>query len=332
MRYLLTNGLSTKSHNCRENLLLAITILLTVMFSVIACGGDKIPNGTYVSESESEEFYVFSGKNVSYRKQGPETYTLSLNILVDFGNRSNDTQNSNVKNKVEEFRSKILLQSVAQKLNLNVEYSHVGKLKTEILYDRSPIEVSFLDAKDASMGFQMEANPDNNVTISKIFLKSTNFNETITGKFNDTIDTPIGKILINPTKHYSSTWNFVPLNVDHYSIESITAVLLSGLNSRLSSKDNAIIVLEFTDRSIARAEDVLNTLFDVYNENWVYEKKIVAERTAIFIDERIEVVESELKIIDDEVEAYKRRHLLTNVQEAASIYLRDANINATKSM
>ena len=66
------NGRSSKSHTSRRNFSWVITALFVVIFSIVACGGgsgsksSKIPNGTYVSNSDYDEpiSITFSGNKV----------------------------------------------------------------------------------------------------------------------------------------------------------------------------------------------------------------------------------------------------------------------------
>ena len=257
----------------------------------------------------------------------------TTDIAADFSGRNIVSQNSNVKNEIEAFKSPNLIQAVVEQLNLTVQYSQTGKLKSEELYGRSPIEVLFPDVfEDISLGFQLEIAPGDNVTISKFFYRTEKLNGTVTGKLNDTIKTPIGKVVIKPTNHYDSQWYFIPLKVNHYSVNDVTASMIKKLILRLSSKDNSIIVLEFSDPVTSRAEDFLNTLIDVYDENWIYEKNKGAKSTAKLLDEMLDLAMHDLKIIDYELEDFKRRNLLTNVQEAASISLSQSSSYSTKIM
>jgi len=65
------NGASSKSHTSRGSFLLVFTVLLMVTFSIVACGGggskgSKIPNGTYIWELSSEDFFTFSGNKFTF--------------------------------------------------------------------------------------------------------------------------------------------------------------------------------------------------------------------------------------------------------------------------
>ena len=70
-----------------------------------------------------------------------------------------------------------------------------------------------------------------------------------------------------------------------------------------------------------RAEDILNTLISVYNENWVKDKNQIAISTSMFINDRLGVIEGELGSVDENISTYKSENLLPDVQAASSLYL-----------
>ena len=96
------------------------------------------------------------------------------------------------------------------------------------------------------------------------------------------------------------------------------AAASAGCSANLTISQNDeksnIITLSFQDVSTQRAEDVLNTLIAVYNENWVRDKNQIAVSTSMFINERLGVIEGELGNVDDDISSFKSEHLLPDVQ------------------
>ena len=54
---------------------------------------------------------------------------------------------------------------------------------------------------------------------------------------------------------------------------------------------STVINLSIKDVGVRRAEDILNTLISVYNENWVKDKNQIAISTSMFINDRLGVIE-----------------------------------------
>lgn len=95
----------------------------------------------------------------------------------------------------------------------------------------------------------------------------------------------------------------------------------SRLSVALNDEESTVLSLSYRDVSPARAEDILNTVIAVYNENWVKDKNQVAVSTSLFISDRLAVIEGELGNVDENISSYKSEHLLPDVQAASNLYM-----------
>lgn len=141
---------------------------------------------------------------------------------------------------------------------------------------------------------------------------------------SDTVTTPLGILKIETTPHYKSQEPYT-LYVARSSLHGTVGQYSSNLSVALSSEKTSIVNLTFRDHSIQRAEDILNTLISVYNENWVKDKNQIAVSTSMFINERLRVIERELGNVDEDISSYKSEHLLPDVQAASSMYMAQSN-------
>ena len=110
----------------------------------------------------------------------------------------------------------------------------------------------------------------------------------------------------------------------------VAQALQGGLTTTLDDEKSTIINLKYTDTSPERAERVLNTIIEVYNERWINEKKQMARNTASFIDERLVVIEKSLNQVDDSISTFKTRHQITNLEQASDLYLQQQNESETE--
>ena len=67
------------------------------------------------------------------------------------------------------------------------------------------------------------------------------------------------------------------------------------LDLSLSGKESSVIVLSMNDTYPSRAASVISTLIDVYNEVWISNKNRAAINTTEFINERLVIIESDLR-------------------------------------
>jgi uncharacterized protein involved in exopolysaccharide biosynthesis len=86
----------------------------------------------------------------------------------------------------------------------------------------------------------------------------------------------------------------------------------------VASKMSSIILLSLNDVVPQRADDILNTLLDVYNDDAVIDKQIVAEATAKFITERLQVIGEELRNIDGDIKNFKDKNNIVDIKTEAT--------------
>ena len=103
-----------------------------------------------------------------------------------------------------------------------------------------------------------------------------------------------------------------------------------NLTVSLSDEKATVINLSYVDVCIQRAEDLLNTLISVYNENWVKDKNQIAVSTSMFINDRLGVIEGELGNVDENISSFKSEHLLPDVQAASNLYMTQSSETSSK--
>ena len=105
----------------------------------------------------------------------------------------------------------------------------------------------------------------------------------------------------------------------------------SKFNIHLEDKHGNTVEIIALDNSTDRAEDIINTLIDVYNERSIEKRNEVSVATNKFINDRLISLERELGGVDKDIANYQSEHLLPDVKQAASIYMLD-NQTADKQL
>jgi len=88
-------------------------------------------------------------------------------------------------------------------------------------------------------------------------------------------------------------------------------------------KESSIIRISTITAQPALAVDFIKKQIDVYNNNSVIDKKIMANSTALFIEERLNLIAQELATAEEEVARYKKQNNLTVVEADMQIYLKE---------
>ena len=279
---------------------------------------------------------------ILYLRITPLIYTRSASILIkedskgkslssdiaEFADMGLFQTNANVNNELISLQSPAIILDVVKRLHLDVNYYSKDHFYSDELYGPTlPITVSFAELSDnESAMLTVKLAADNIVELSYFVRNGEELSEgnILKGRLQDTIVTPLGKITVIPTPAYEGE----PLPVVHVSRSSLydtTNKYASNLDISLSDEKASVINLSFKDVSIQRAEDVLNMLISVYNENWVKDKNQIAVSTSMFINERLQMIERELGNVDQDISLYKSEHLLPDVQMASNMYMTSAN-------
>ena len=145
----------------------------------------------------------------------------------------------------------------------------------------------------------------------------------------DTIGTPLGRVLLHASQYFSpdSSSNIMPstIYVTRSSLYNAVSAYSGRLAVALNDEKSTIINLTFKDVCTQRAEEILNTIIAVYNENWIKDRNQVAVSTSMFINDRLGVIERELGNVDEDISSYKSENLLPDVQAAASMYMAESS-------
>lgn len=272
-----------------------------------------------------------------YIKVTPPAYTRSASILIKEDSKGKSLSadagsfadlgliqaNTNVNNEIISLQSPAIMTDVVKRLHLNMDYHVDGGFYREVLYGRTlPINVS-IDTPDnnESSALTVKILADSTVELSDFIRNGEELpGKLVKGQLTDTIMTPVGKVTVCPTPYYTSQFS-QPIYVSCSSLYSAVRRYAPNLSVVLNDEKSTVVDLSFKDVSIQRAEDILNTLIAVYNENWVKDKNQIAISTSMFINERLGVIEKELGSVDEDISSYKSEHLLPDVQAASSMYM-----------
>ena len=233
-------------------------------------------------------------------------------------------QSSPIENELLIFKSKRLMEEVVEKLNLDIYYSTEGQFRDWDLYHECPVQVSFPEAQGkSSFSFNLVPLNKKEVLITE-FSVPTNIKQ-MKVALNDTVKTPIGKMVVTPSLFYSKdnfgTW----YHISKANREGVASRYSGALQINVMSNGSNMINLGISDVSPRRAEDILNTLIDVYNQDAIDDKNRMSINTAEFINERLIIIEQELGGFESLIAAYKSHNRVTDIASQTGSYMETSN-------
>lgn len=282
---------------------------------------------------------VCLGIAVIYLLKTPPVYTRTASLLIkeeskgqslsgDVGASFSDLglfqSNTNVNNELISLQSPAVMFDVVKRLHLEVDYATDGSFYPQVRYGQNlPLTVSFAGLADnETAALTVEPVRPQGVKLTSFEHNGEKVDGEVVGALNDSLVTPIGKIVVRPAAAYVD-WqkSSEPLTVSRSSLNEAVSRYADGLSVALNDEKATIIDLSFRDVCIQRAEDVLNTLIAVYNENWIKDKNQIAVSTSMFINDRLGVIEGELGHVDENISTFKSENLLPDVQAASQLYM-----------
>ena len=278
------------------------------------------------------------GVAIIYILSTPPVYTRSASLLIKEDGKNGSAvdagvlseidifqTSTNVNNEIQLLQSPSVMLDVVKRLHLDVNYHADGRFYRRTLYGSTcPYTVEFTDLGDNDIvTFTIDSQDGNNLTLNEFTFNGEEFDGETNAVIGDTVATPIGRLVVKPTIIDTTALSSVvsPIYVTRNGLLSTTRAYTSGLTVALSNDKSSVINLTFNDVCIQRAEDILNTVIAVYNENWIKDRNQVAVSTSMFINERLGVIERELGNVDESISSFKSENLLPDVQAAANMYM-----------
>lgn len=278
-----------------------------------------------------------------YLSVTPAIYTRSASVLIKDDSQSSSAlsaenafadmglfqSNTNIQNEILTLQAPILMEEVVKRLDLDANYTVTERFKEKVLYKDSPVRVVW-EQGDVyrNLSFRIDLLPENRVALSRFMLDDEEVDgDEVNGQLLDTLSTPLGKLILLPTESYSNKELDTPIAYSQSSVQSAASRYTEALTVALADEKATVVSLSINDVSTPRAEDILNTLISIYNENWIKNKNQITISTSRFIGERLGVIEEELGGVDNDISSFKSKNLLPDVASVSEKYLSQSGEN-----
>jgi tyrosine-protein kinase Etk/Wzc len=237
---------------------------------------------------------------------------------------------SNVDNEVEILKSRTLVEKTVKKLGLNIVLIGNGNVISSEMYKETPIEVHFVNIKPAfysdRMKFEfLELTPLTFELKSELtsgdaasFLKNKK-----EFRYGEPIATPNGELIITKAigKNNQMKAYYKSISISVNPLDAVVEGYLGRLKINPVSKTSSVVEISITDPIIIRAEDFLDNLIQIYNEDAATDKSFISENTSKFIANRLLLITQELDGVEKDVEHFKTSNKLTDIETEAKLFI-----------
>lgn len=236
---------------------------------------------------------------------------------------------SNVSNEIEIMSSPALLMDVINRLGLDTRYStYEGLMKHDLWEETLPVKLTFPKLTDKDGAYlKMDLRKDGTFTLYKMRKNKEKLGGEVEGKVNTVCQTPMGPISVIATKYYKQVMDEkgeMTIRITKEKKYDQVERCMEQLDIDLADDQTSIIHIGYRDQIAERAELIISTLINVYQEAWMNDKKNAADISTQFINDRIKDIEQELNGLDKDIAQFKGSNLMPDYEEAAKMYMANA--------
>ncbi|ATL43841.1 chromosome partitioning protein ParA [Elizabethkingia miricola] len=274
--------------------------------------------GGYYYYQYSKTPFVYNSSEIVIVKTPSNTPT-TARITRSFG-----ANTISVKDELLQLKSKELMRLVVDRINADKSYKVHRGLRDYELYKKSPVQVQ-VEGKSSEDSYSFTVVP---VDANNVIIKNwnpENKDKEIKVALNRLTLTPVGKVLITPSKYYTKDYYEVEIQVAKLPREAVMGSFVGNLTINQIEEEASLLQLTIKDDSPERAADILTSLITVYNDVFLQDKGKIAENTANFIKDRLAIIEGELGAVESNVENLKVANQGIDVATAGGLYLNEKN-------
>ena len=228
------------------------------------------------------------------------------------------------KNKVEDeieiINSRSNFIEVVRDLGLNTKVKLMGNILDTELYSNPPLNINFIAADSIINKSQFSFFLTLSSSTTFGYAQEEDVPVKVYG-YGKNIPTPIGDIVITPNVEKFENFKDKKIKVTVTPISEVAQNYQKKISVINPEEYSNILTLSLQDPIKEKARDILNGLIRIYNRNAIQDKKIIADRTSSFINERIANISSNLSTVDQSAEDLKTSRGLTDIASEANINL-----------
>ncbi|MBS1632191.1 MAG: hypothetical protein JST10_06405, partial [Bacteroidetes bacterium] len=230
-----------------------------------------------------------------------------------FENLFGDNRSMNILNEMEVLSSKPLMERVVKKLNLEISYYAVGRIRDENIYKQGPFILQVYKLADSSASFSIDVKFDND---QQFHINNGDSTFTFGEQFQNSkgifslVRNPFGSI----SRDYKIDWR--PASV-------MASSLTSNLQVAPKTPGTGLIILSIKSANPVMCADVINQLMAEYKIKSIEDKNQTDEQTLLFINGRLDSLGHDLDSIQKIKLKYQTEHDVIDLQAQAANYFQN---------
>ncbi|NQV53687.1 MAG: polysaccharide biosynthesis tyrosine autokinase [Flavobacteriales bacterium] len=251
-----------------------------------------------------------------------ETYDYQQQIYRGLGFSSKYASYEETASQMRVIKSSNLIEEVLQTLPLNVSYYIMGRLKVTEVYEHMPFHVIADDRSSIHPGmtFQLKILDEQSF---QLFYEIEGESRALNLKFDQLILNDGIYLRIERQANLNGVSVETLKQINYMFKVHKNNVLISKYKSNLDVKNidyTSIIEITLRDEIPSRAEEVLDTLAQLYLKNTVQSQTNINENTLNYIDRQLNEVIRIINEIESELESFKEEKAILNLSKEEETY------------
>ena len=265
-------------------------------------------------------YEVSSSVILKQEKSAPE----ELLLLQDFGFEGGK---NNIDNEIGVFKSSDLITKVVTAQEFYISYRGERRFNlfySPELYKESPVYVRWEDIEPESIPYtvhlELSKKRDGIEVLAKFTTDGNEHSEkALLTSLPGYIDIAPGKFYITAQDSINQEWSFIVASISNPV--AVAKNISNNLSVSTSTKTSSQLEITLKTPNRKKGVDFLKALIEEYNRDAVKDKNQIAYNTAVFIEERLKEISSELSVVESEVEAFQRQNEIADIPTQVAGYI-----------
>ena len=250
--------------------------------------------------------------------------TNSSAVSMSTNNPLVDTKSFIDETEIEILKSRNNMLKIVDSLGLAYSYYDVQQLRDYPIYGTNVVraELDSVSLRNLSSTIEIIVNKDDqtyNFDIKTQYGGNAESKNIKTDKLPIKVELSQGTLILHPSKFTSKLNGTQRIKILNPNL--VAARLSGSLNISFAKNSSTILRINCSTPMIREGVDVINTLISFYNQDIIADKNRSAMQTEAFILDRLVLISSELKDVEDRLERYRRVNNITDLNAQAQMNL-----------
>jgi capsular exopolysaccharide synthesis family protein len=252
------------------------------------------------------------------KNAGPELSGYAdLTMLTNLATKS-------IENEIAILRSRQLMDKVVTALDLHIQYFQWNNVRDEEIYEDLPFSFNVLNLNEEELkelgGAKFKVVSDGKENLKILNVESDRTIKTVWGA---PIDLGFANVVIR--KIPGKNGNLNETTIIFAIPEKVASHYRKKIILNQIDRNSNVIELVLQDPVQKKAQDIIDQLILEFNRDAIDGKNLIAGNTANFINERLNIINDELEIVETGKEEFKENNRLTDIQAESQMFIENAS-------